>query len=117
MSRLPSWLVGKNNAIREPEPPPIADRLHDRLALLGQSYRRRLSDHVEAVFEEACLSGDLDTAEDLLRVLERMQARADAIAAAGGRRRAALPIGRLRGDLAAYVERQAERERAAEPAR
>ena len=83
---------------RRIEPPAIDDRLSVRLHSLRQSFRRRLSDQVEAVFQEACLSGDLQTAEDLLATLERMQARADA-AEAGGRRRPSIPLAALRALL------------------
>lgn len=42
---------------------------------LNRTFRRRLSDRVEALFQEACLDGDLDTAEELLTVLVNMQER------------------------------------------
>jgi hypothetical protein len=42
---------------------------------VNRTLRRRLSDRVEDAFKEACLSGDLDTAEELLTVLESMHAR------------------------------------------
>lgn len=86
---------GGRPGARRVEPPAIDDRLSVRLHSLRQSFRRRLSDQVEAVFQEACLSGDLLTAEDLLATLERMQARADA-AEAGGRRRPSIPLAALR---------------------
>ena len=37
--------------------------------------RRRLSDRVADVFHEACLGGDLETAEQLLAVMQDMQDR------------------------------------------
>lgn len=61
--------------------PPDLDRplsMYDprgQLDRLNRTYRRRLSDRVEAVFRDACLSGDQDTAEALLAVLEHMAAR------------------------------------------
>lgn len=88
-------------AVRRIEPPPIDDRLSARLNSLRQSFRRRLSDQVEAVFQEACLSGDLATAADLLATLERMQARAD-VAEIGGRRRPPIPLEALRTMLAEH---------------
>ena len=42
---------------------------------LSRTFRRRLSDRVEDVFRDACVLGDLDTAEALLAVLENMHAR------------------------------------------
>ena len=39
------------------------------------SLKRRLSDKIEDVLEEACVIGDLQTAEELLQVLELMHAR------------------------------------------
>lgn len=89
---------GGRPGARRVEPPAIDDRLSVRLHSLRQSFRRRLSDQVEAVFQEACLSGDLHTAEDLLATLERMQARADA-AETGGRRRPSIPLAALRALL------------------
>lgn len=87
--------------VRRIEPPPIDDRLSVRLNSLRQSFRRRLSDQIEAVFQEACQSGDLATAADLLSTLERMQARADA-AEFGGRRRPFIPLQALRAMLAEH---------------
>jgi hypothetical protein len=40
---------------------------------LNRVLRRRLSDRVFDVFQEACIAGDLDTAETLLALLEQMQ--------------------------------------------
>jgi|SRR5580658_4313327 hypothetical protein len=42
---------------------------------LNRTFRRRLSDRVEALFQEACLVDDLDTAEELLTVLVNMHER------------------------------------------
>jgi hypothetical protein len=42
---------------------------------LNRTFRRRLSDRVEALFQEACLADDLDTAEELLTVLVNMLGR------------------------------------------
>lgn len=80
------------------EPSPIDDRLSVRLNSLRQSFRRRLSDQIEAVFQEACLSGDIATAEDLLLTLERMQARADQ-RETNPRRRLRIPLAALRGEF------------------
>ncbi len=65
--RGPSWLVGKSTRFAEPESQPDPARLKARLDSVGRSFRRRLTDRIEDLFEEACLSGDLDTAEALLR--------------------------------------------------
>jgi hypothetical protein len=45
------------------------------LGQLNRTFRRRLSDRVEDLFQDACVAGDLDTAEELLNVLENMQKR------------------------------------------
>lgn len=63
-------------------PPPLAALLSKRV---GAMLRRRLSDRVADVFHEACLGGDLETAEQLLGVMQDMQERR---AAAGRDRRA-----------------------------
>jgi hypothetical protein len=47
----------------------------DRLQRLQQAFRRRLDDAVVDVFQRACLSRDLDTAAELLTVLENMNER------------------------------------------
>jgi len=55
--------------------------LYDPEGVLGQlnrTFKRRLGDRVEGLFQDACVSGDLDTAEELLTVLENMQRRRDA---------------------------------------
>ena len=52
---------------------------------VNRTFRRRLSDRVEDLFQDACVAGDLTTAEELLSVLERMQSRRRE--AAGGERR------------------------------
>ena len=64
---------------------------------VNRTFRRRLSDRVEDLFQDACVAGDLTTADELLSVLERMQARRPA----GGERR--IPDGafaRARDELA-----------------
>jgi hypothetical protein len=38
-------------------------------------FRRRLRDRIEDLFQDACVSGDLATAEELLTVLENAQRR------------------------------------------
>ena len=42
---------------------------------LNRTFRRRLRDRVEDLFQDACVAGDLATAEELLGVLENMQKR------------------------------------------
>lgn len=39
------------------------------LERISKTLRRRLSDRIEAVFQAACMTGELDTATDLLTVL------------------------------------------------
>lgn len=60
------------------DPQEIMDRI-------SRTLRRRLSDGVEDIFQVACLSGDLEGAEDLLTVLVNLQARGRR--AFGGERR------------------------------
>ncbi len=53
-------------------------QLYDPQGILGRisrTFRRRLGDRVEDLFQDACISGDLATAEELLAVLEHMHAR------------------------------------------
>jgi hypothetical protein len=59
--------VGKSTRFAEPETPPDPARLQARINGVARSFRRRLTDRIEDLFEEACLSGDLETAEALLR--------------------------------------------------
>ena len=70
--------------------------------------RRRLSDRVLDVFNEALIGGDLDTAEELLTVLDAMHARRQA--AIGDRRLSYEDVAAARQEL---LSRRAEREAAA----
>ena len=45
------------------------------LSRINRTFRRRLRDRVEDLFQDACISGDLATAEELLTILEHMHAR------------------------------------------
>jgi hypothetical protein len=74
--RVPSWLIGARTAFGAPPRPRFEDdRLQSRLADMRRSLRRRLSDRIEDLFEEACLSGDFGTAEALLLAYERAEER------------------------------------------
>ena len=59
-------------------------RLHEvqipgaRLARVNQSLKRRLDDDVEEVFNRACATNDLESAADLLTLLEKWHARRQA---------------------------------------
>lgn len=79
MAQTPGGPSESAISMRRIEPPPIDDRLSARLNSLRRSFRRGLSHQIEAVFQEACLAGDLATAADLLVALERMQDRAEAV--------------------------------------
>lgn len=71
--KAPSWMVGRRTSSREIS---VTDqKIQERLNNVGRSLRRRLSDKIEVLFQEACLSGDLETAESLLAILERMSTR------------------------------------------
>jgi hypothetical protein len=48
--------------------PRVPMKYTDRLA---RTYRRRLNDGIEDVFDRACLGGDLETARALLDILEK----------------------------------------------
>jgi hypothetical protein len=72
---------------------------------LNRPFRRRLGDRVEDLFQDACITADLDTAEKLLAVLENMQERQTA---SGENRR----VGD--GTFAAAREELALRKKAAE---
>ncbi len=50
----------------------------ERLARVNQSLKRRLDDDVEEVFSRACASNDLESAADLLNLLEKWHARRSA---------------------------------------
>jgi hypothetical protein len=49
-----------------------------RLARVNQSLKRRLDDDVEEVFNRACATNDLESAADLLTLLEKWHARRQA---------------------------------------
>ena len=89
-------------------PQPVAVVVRERL---NRALRRRLSDRVMDVFHEACMTSDLDTAEELLAVLEAMHDRRQK--AAGERRIGDEDVVRAREDLAA---RKAARRAAADTA-
>lgn len=96
--RGPSWLIGKSTRFAEPETPPDPARLRARIDGVARSFRRRLTDRIEDLFEEACLSGDLETAEALLGA----HATASARGAAGrgrDRRQSAQTLARLHDTL------------------
>src|SRR6185312_9011598 len=46
-----------------------------RLARVNQALKRRLDDDVEEVFSRACAGNDLESAADLLQLLEKWHAR------------------------------------------
>jgi hypothetical protein len=66
------FLVNKSSALHEVRIP------GSRLARLHQSLKRRLDDDVEEVFQRACATNDLESASDLLSVLEKWHARRSA---------------------------------------
>jgi hypothetical protein len=49
-----------------------------RLARVNQALKRRLDDDIEEVFSRACASNDLESANDLLMLLEKWHARRSA---------------------------------------
>ena len=76
------WMVAAGSALSAPDPS-AKQEVYDpqgMLARLNRTFRRRLSDQVQDVFREACSAGDLDTAEELLTVLEKMHNRRKSLA-------------------------------------
>lgn len=98
MTQAPDWLAAPK--LRE-EPPPIEERISLRLDARRAGFRRRLSDQIEGVFQEACMVGDLAVAEDLLHTLERMRDRW-AATTPRDRRQPPIPIEALREMLEHY---------------
>ena len=77
MGKTRSWLSAQKSWLH-PSQGGLGDRNGvpaERMNRVYGSLRRRLSDKIEDVLEEACLSRDLDTAVELLQVLEFMQTR------------------------------------------
>ena len=71
--KAPNWMVGRRASSRDVS---AADqKIQERLNTVGRSLRRRMSDKIEVLFQESCLSGDVETAESLLAILERMSTR------------------------------------------
>lgn len=64
-----STFVGRVTGLAQPKIP------DSRLGRINSAFRRRLDDAVEDVFSRACLSGDLETAGELLHVMENMHQR------------------------------------------
>src|SRR5579863_4054230 len=64
----------------------------------NRGFRRRLRDRIEDLFQDACVSGDLATAEELLNVLENAQRRRTP--SAGERRIEDASFARAREELA-----------------
>ncbi|HLJ05411.1 MAG TPA: hypothetical protein VKT26_04030 [Acetobacteraceae bacterium] len=100
MSRLNN-LFGDLFARRDvPSLPPsqvsMSEVVRDRM---NRTLRRRLSDRVMDVFNESCIAGDLDTAEELLAVMLAMHRRREA--AMGDRRLSTQDLDAARDDLAA----------------
>lgn len=76
LNKARSWLSARRGRATSP-----AHADHDlaipaeRMTRMYVSLKRRLTDKIEDVLEEACVIGDLQTAEELLQVLEYMHAR------------------------------------------
>jgi hypothetical protein len=66
------FLVNRSSSLHEVRIP------GDRLARVNQSLKRRLDDDLEAVFNRACATNDLEAAADLLAVMEKWHARRSA---------------------------------------
>ena len=100
--RESSWLLGKGVSLRARNTPdPTAAALRRRVDQAHASSRRRLSDRIEALVEEACLSGDLDTATALLTAFETALKPRE-----GGNRRSSETSGVTIERLHGMIERQ-----------
>ena len=77
--RTHGFLLNRSCSFRAPGAP------GDESALDMRSCRRRLDDGLQAVFNRACGSNDLDAAADVLGVLEKWQKRR--VAKYGGEKR------------------------------
>ncbi len=99
MARSSSWSIGRVFQSKEPEPPPIERRIAERIAALQDGFRRRVSDTIETAFHQACLTGDLETAAELLAILERMNKRAPQLSGGAEMRRQPIATACLREQL------------------
>jgi hypothetical protein len=75
--------------------PPIPD---PRLARVNPPVMSRLDEGIAELFDHTCITGELETAADLLALLERWQARRT-YADEQQRRMADLQLKRMRGEL------------------
>lgn len=99
MARSSSWSIGRVFQSKEPEPPSFEQRVTERIAAMQEGFRRRVSDTIEIAFHQACLTGDMETAESLVAILERMNARAPELSVGGGTRRQPIATARLREEM------------------
>jgi len=97
--KAPSWLIGKNVLFDAPDTPAAEQaRLRARIDVVRRSFRRRLTDRIADLYDEACLAGDLDTAAVLLDAYETSAGRTRA-GQGRDRREADGGLSRLRDDL------------------
>ena len=102
-----AWLRRLRAAPRPAAEPSLPQ---DRIDRMYVSLRRRLSDRIEDVLDEACGIGDLQTAEELLSVLELMAGRAPRLL--GRERRARTErLAMLRQEVTQLRERSTRRRR------
>jgi hypothetical protein len=75
-------MIAQGTALSAPDPSAKLEVYDPQglLARLNRTFRRRLSDQVQDVFREACMSGDVDTAGELMTVLEKMHDRHKSLA-------------------------------------
>ncbi len=90
--RLISAFLGNSTSLADAAVP------KNRLDRIGQAAHRRLADSIEESFQHACLLGDLETAADLIGVLEEQRDRW--VAAHGSERRSSHPhLARMKEEL------------------
>ncbi len=99
MGRSSSWSIGRIFQCEETKPPPVERRIADRIATMQDGSRRRVSDTIETAFHQACLTNDLETAVELLAILERMERQSPEAAGMGGNRRQPIATAALRKEL------------------
>ena len=77
LNKTRSWLLARRGRTVLPTQSAAPDRPipAERMSRMYVALKRRLSDKIEDVLEEACVIGDLQTAEELLQVLEYMHVR------------------------------------------
>ncbi len=112
LSRTRSWLLAHRPQAWLNQRGRDAEQIvpQERMTRMYVSLKRRLSDKIEDVLDEACVTGDLQTAEELLAVLELMHVRPPRLIGRE-RRSAGDRLIRFRTEVETLRERRAVRRR------